>query len=222
MLRCPIARLIVTGPLDDEIEKAFVQAYHKELYETPNIHAAGWVEDGSRQFVEIANQCVAVISASCSEGGGGSVLSCMHAGLIPVVNYQTSVDIDSFGTLLRDCSVECIRETVQRVANAAPRQLENDARKAWEFARANHTRERFAEEYCKFAGTIARDSSNRFAQAKRLRREDRSSGVVVEQDKRRCPIACLKSVSGSPCTTVSNTSGRHWIHCCYRITQISK
>jgi glycosyltransferase involved in cell wall biosynthesis len=156
----PDLHLIVCGPIEDQLEKEFKHTYYRELYETPNIHTANWVEDASKEFLEIARECVAVISASCSEGGGGSIISCMQAGLIPVVNYETSVDVHSFGVLLRDSSIECITDAVKKLAGVAPQQLQDNARQSWEFARANHTRERFAEEYRKFASVLTAESTD--------------------------------------------------------------
>ena len=40
------------------------------------------------------------------------------------------------------------------VASLPAQKLEERARKAWEFARANHTREKFADEYSKVVATI--------------------------------------------------------------------
>ena len=152
--RMPDLQLIVCGPVNDEIEKQFIDAYDKELYGMPNIRTVGWIEVASEEFRQIANSCVAVISASCSEGGGGSILSCMQAGLIPVVNDATSVDIGSFGAPIKDCSIQGIIDAVTGLANAPLSEIEDRARRTWEFARANHTRERFAEKYRDFASSL--------------------------------------------------------------------
>ena len=150
----PEYHLTVCGPIKDEVEKDFEQTFYKELYQTSNIHTVGWVDVDSPEFIQIANGCVALIYPSCSEGGGGSVIACMHAGLIPIVSYESSVDIDTFGVLLRHCSIEKIRDSLRMVASLPAQKLEEWARKAWEFARANHTRKIFADEYSKVAGTI--------------------------------------------------------------------
>jgi glycosyltransferase involved in cell wall biosynthesis len=103
----------------------------------------------SAEFLKIANSCIGVIFPSCSESGGGGVIVCMHAGLIPVVSYETSVDTGDFGVTLKDCSIDTIQEAVQMVASWPKNELEVRSRKAWEYARTNHTRERFAEGYRK-------------------------------------------------------------------------
>jgi glycosyltransferase involved in cell wall biosynthesis len=138
--------LVICGPVEQE--KSFVKAFYRELYQSPNIHTYGWVDIDSQDFINITNDCVGLIFPSCSEGGGGSVLTCMHAGLIPIVSYESSVDIDDdFGITLKTSSIEEIKDAVQRIANLPAEELKSMARQAWEFARLNHTQERFAEEH---------------------------------------------------------------------------
>ena len=52
----PDHHLYVCGPLQQE--KDFVKAFYTELYETPNIHAVGWVDLEGPEFLEIVNKCV--------------------------------------------------------------------------------------------------------------------------------------------------------------------
>lgn len=144
----PEYHLYICGPIQKE--KDFESTYYKELYETSNIHTKGWVDVSGHEFVEITNNCIGLIYPSCSEGGGGSVINCLHAGLIPIVSYESSVDVgNDFGVILKDCSVDEIRSSVRTISAFSAQKLEAMSRKAWEFARANHTRERFAEEYKK-------------------------------------------------------------------------
>ncbi|MCF6147971.1 MAG: glycosyltransferase [Candidatus Kuenenia sp.] len=145
--KMPEYQLTVCGPIQKE--KAFEKAFSKELYHTPNIHTICWVDVTSSEFVEVTNKCVGVIYPSCSESGGGSVVTCMQAGLIPVVSYESSVDVHDFGMILKDCSIDEIRNSIIKISSLPAEKLKSMARKAWEFARTNHTRERFAEEYKK-------------------------------------------------------------------------
>ena len=150
----PEYHLTVCGSMIDEAEKDFVGAFYKELYQTSNIRAVGWIDVGGADFLEIADSCIGVIFPSCSEGGGGGVVTCMHAGLIPIVSYESSVDVEDFGVLLQEPSIEGIKDSVRRVGSLPVGELRQRARRAWEFARANHTRDKFAAEYRKVAGTI--------------------------------------------------------------------
>jgi glycosyltransferase involved in cell wall biosynthesis len=149
----PEYHLTVCGPINKEPD--FVEAFYKELYQTPNIHTVGWVDVNSRNFKDILDSCVGIVCASCSEGGGGSVINCIHAGLIPIVSYETSVDIrEDYGILLKDSSVEEIQNSVREVANLPALKLQDMARRTWEFVRENHTREKFAENYRKTIQSI--------------------------------------------------------------------
>ena len=148
----PDYHLYVCGPLQKE--KDFVRIFYKELYQTPNIHAVGWIDADGPEFIEIANKCVGIVFPSCSEGQAGSVIICLHAGVIPVISHESGVDVNDFGVVLKDNSINTIKNTVQVVSNLPPDQLRQMARKAWEFARANHTREKFAEEYKKIVLNI--------------------------------------------------------------------
>jgi len=148
----PDYHLYVCGPLKKEED--FVTAYHKELYQTRNIHAVVWVDVESPEFTGVAKKCVGVVYPSCSEAGGGNVIVCMHAGLIPLVSYESSVDVEDFGVMFKDNSINTIRNPVQMVSDLPTDRLRQMARKAWEFARANHTREKFTEEYKKLVSSI--------------------------------------------------------------------
>jgi glycosyltransferase involved in cell wall biosynthesis len=142
----PDYQLTVCGPIDKDPD--FKNAYHTELYRTPNVHTVGWVDIESQNFLEICRRCIALIYPSCSEGGGGSVISCMHAGLIPIVSREASVDVnEDFGLVLKECSIQEIKNSIKNISSLSSEELQRMARAAWNFARANHTRERFAEEY---------------------------------------------------------------------------
>jgi hypothetical protein len=65
------------------------------------------------------------------------------------------VDIDdAFGVTLTTCSIEEIKQAITKVADLSTPGLLGMARQAWEFARANHTRELFANAYQKIVEQI--------------------------------------------------------------------
>ena len=144
--------LTICGPIKKE--RDFEIAYSKELYKTPNINTVGWVYINSYEFKNILNNCIGVIYPSCSEGGGGSVITCMHAGLIPFVSEQASVDVEDFGFILKSLSVKEIKNSVRMVSNLSIDELKSRSKKTWNYARRNHTREMFAEEYEKFVKVV--------------------------------------------------------------------
>ena len=73
----------------------------------------------------------------------------MHAGIIPIVSYESSVDVGDFGVILDNCSISEIKNAIRKVSTLPVEEVKLMSRKAWEFARTNHTRERFAAEYRK-------------------------------------------------------------------------
>jgi glycosyltransferase involved in cell wall biosynthesis len=148
----PEYHLTVCGPVHRE--RDFEKAFYRELYQTPNIHTMGWVDISRSEFLEITNRCIGLIYPSCSEGQSGGVVTCLHAGLIPILSYESGVDVDDFGFILKDCSIENIKESIRMIASLSAQELKERARRAWEFARANHTREKFAEEYRKVVARI--------------------------------------------------------------------
>ena len=141
----PDHHLTVCAPLGKDQD--FVRAYHSELYETPNITTIGWVDIESIQFKEITKSCSANLHLSCSEGGAPAVKMCMHAGLIPVVSYESGVDVHDYGFSLPECSVETVKDVVKHISSLSPSGLQDRAFKSWQFARRHYTRRNFEKEY---------------------------------------------------------------------------
>jgi glycosyltransferase involved in cell wall biosynthesis len=112
------------------------------------------VDIESDTFRDLLNSCVGHVYPSASEGASTALVDTMHAGLIPIASYESGVDIQDFGLLLKTSTIDDIQETVKTIADLPASELERRARKAWEYARANHTRERFTEEYRNTIKTI--------------------------------------------------------------------
>jgi hypothetical protein len=142
----PELELAVAAPIDRE--PAFARAYARELTASPNIRTLGWVDVAGPAFREMAERTVGSLFPSCSEGGGGSAVTTMHAGLIPIVTREASVDVDAAcGVLLADAGVETIRAAARSLAARPAGELRATAVAAWERARAQHTRAHFAATY---------------------------------------------------------------------------
>ena len=148
----PDFRLIVCGPVDEEED--FKRAFRRELYETRNIETVGWVDVAGPKFQELTRRAAGVIYPSCSEGQCGSVITCMHAGLIPVISYESGVDVDGFGSLLADSSVAEIQAAVRQISHLPVEALQRHSRTAWETARAKYTRENYARTYREIVGNL--------------------------------------------------------------------
>lgn len=141
----PELRLTVCGPVSREPD--FVRAYRKELYQTPNIKCVDWVDVGSPQFLAIVEGSGAFVYPTASEGASVAVVTCLHAGLVPIVSDRTGIDIGEFGFVLDESSVESVMQAVRHVAQLPPERLEAMARGAYEHARTRHSREAFSKAY---------------------------------------------------------------------------
>ena len=153
----PECRLTVCGPIQKNTQDGhngplghdarFEKYFRRELYESPNIRTEGWVDIESEAFQRIVEQCIGVVFTSCSEGGGASAITCMQAGLIPIVSYETNVEVGDFGFTIPNCSIEEIKKAVRIVSNLPEEELQTRAQKTWQFCRTYHTREVFTERY---------------------------------------------------------------------------
>ena len=141
----PGNNLYVCGPIDGEMD--FKKAYYNELYNTENIHTIGWVDVESSSFKDLLTNCIGLVYPSCSEGQSGAVVTCLHAGLIPIVSYESGVDVNGFGITLKNSSHDEIQKAIEMVSAMSELELKDKAVKAWEYARRNHTREKFTYEF---------------------------------------------------------------------------
>jgi hypothetical protein len=139
-------------------EDNFERAYYQELYQTPNIHTVGWVDIASSEFIDIANRCIGIVYPSSSEGQSGSVLNCTQAGLIPIISYESGVDVHDFGVILRDCSITTIQDSIKEISCLSSAKLREMSRKAWEYTATNHARKNFTDKFRKFVSHITTKS----------------------------------------------------------------
>ncbi|MCW5315681.1 glycosyltransferase family 1 protein [Nostoc sp. KVJ3] len=144
-VQMPEYHLTICGPVSND--KEFERAFYKELYETPNIHTYGWIDVSSPEFIEVTNNCLGLVYPSVSEGQSGAVISCLQAGLIPILSYESGVDVHDFGVIFDNLSLEEIKAKVISISNLPEEDLKFMSRQAWEYARANHTKDKFAQVY---------------------------------------------------------------------------
>jgi glycosyltransferase involved in cell wall biosynthesis len=148
----PDLELYLCGSLEGEND--FVKVYERELFHTANIHWIGWVNVRSDQFRRLVDQCAYITFISCSEGGGGSVLTCMQCGLVPIVSKESSVDTGNYGITLSNNSLKTIYEVV-REASQMPidvcRKMAEDTQKE---IRLYYSREAFSKNMEQILRTI--------------------------------------------------------------------
>lgn len=148
----PDYNLTVAGPVDKE--KDFAWEYREELHKTLNIRTVGYIDIRSREFANILASNTFLIYPTSSEGQSGSVITCMHGGLIPVVSRFTGVDIGDNGFVMDDCGVSSVLDTIRTVSGQPASLLSEMAMGAWNYARTHHTRHRFSAAYTKACAVI--------------------------------------------------------------------
>lgn len=127
-----------------EREKEFCEEYHKELFETENIHACGFVDIFSDTFKNIVESCAYTILPSCAEGQAGSVLSAMSGGCIPILSNVCGYD-ESDAIILSDCSLGTIERTVREYAAKDATWIATQSQKALDTVRTKYSEGAFID-----------------------------------------------------------------------------
>jgi len=91
--RMPENELHICGPP----EPAFTKAYSQIIASSPNIHYHGFIEPGGDKFNEVVSSCSYTVFHSAGEGCCTSVATVMKAGIVPVINSWTGINIEDFG-----------------------------------------------------------------------------------------------------------------------------
>lgn len=114
-------KLDICAPNDDE---KFWNFYKDVLKRNPNITYHGFVKIGGEKYNEITKSASYIIFPGSAEGCATSVTTCMRRGIIPVVTYQTGVDIGDFGHLIESTDVSYIEELVTSVSQTSKDELD--------------------------------------------------------------------------------------------------
>jgi hypothetical protein len=151
----PEYTLTVCGAI--KAEPDFEKTYHHELYNTPNIKTIGMVNIAGKEFRRIIDNSIGLIFPSASEGQSGSVVTALHAGLIPIISRESSVPLEPFGITLKNISVSAIEEAVKILESETTDKLALRSKNAWEYAQKHHTRKAFSDAYQAFIKKIIED-----------------------------------------------------------------
>jgi hypothetical protein len=111
--------------------KLILRLFFQGALSNPNIHIIGWIDISSLRFIELTKNCIGLIFPSYSEDQAGSVITCLHARLLPIVNYESGVDIHDFGIILKNCSIDKIKNSIKEISENSTNNLILRARKTW-------------------------------------------------------------------------------------------
>ncbi len=111
--KTPDCNLYICGNLDSE--KEFMDYYNPVISSHPNITYQGFVNIDSDLFQEITRKCAFVIYPSASEGNSPAVITCMaNGGMIPIVTKNADVDLNGFGVLIHDFTVDAVVDSIKK------------------------------------------------------------------------------------------------------------
>ena len=136
--------LDICGPIEQEAD--FLELYDKSIFANPRVSFHGFIDVASKKMENLMLTNAFVVFPSCSEGGGSSVITCMAAGLIPVVTKEASVEIGDFGILIAYPSVASIVESMFMASELSRDELHLRSIKASTFAQMAHTYDVYSNE----------------------------------------------------------------------------
>lgn len=125
-------------------EKDFSAAYHKELFETSNIHPVGFIDITSPEFSEITKECSYVLAPSFSEGQSGAVLAGMSAGLIPIISKECGLEAGE-AYFFDSNNLETIERTIKEFSQKPPEWIIENSKKAIQTIKDNHSEKNYYE-----------------------------------------------------------------------------
>lgn len=98
-LKDPTKKLHICGPSS---ERGFFQRYKAPIHNAPNIQYHGFIEPGGELFNALASRCSYVVFHSAAEGCCTSVATAMRAGIVPIINDWTGINITNEGFVLSE------------------------------------------------------------------------------------------------------------------------
>ena len=154
--RMPDLELFVCGKLEPEADLMHSTIMQSKI--TPNIHFQGWIETDGEEFKKILLETAWVISASFSEGGGGSILNCMAKGLIPIISRSTSITLpNNTGFYIENNETASVVKLLLSLSQLPDATLKERSLRSFEFISTNHLLKNFKQGYNSFLKEITSD-----------------------------------------------------------------
>ena len=155
--RHPELTLNIIGSVDAGEEGLF-DTYKKELRESKNIRVHGYFQPISKKFERVIKNCFCFIAPSASEGMSPACITCMQAGLFPIMSKNCGISLpdnhaDNHGIILKDCSIEEIEKTILHVHKMGQKKLIKQIRNSQKQALEEFSRENFIKNIKNFFET---------------------------------------------------------------------
>lgn len=131
-----------------ESEPDFFNHYRSLFGSDGNIIYHGFVDVEGERFQKILHDCAFVIYPSASEGNSPSVLTCMaNGGLIPIVSKNADVDLNGYGVLINELTVEAVTKSIQISQSLSVEELKRQSIQIAKEIRHLHSFEFFKEDF---------------------------------------------------------------------------
>lgn len=145
-IHLPSLELYICTDLSKEPE--FYNHIQSVIKKHSNIKYWGWIDTEDFKFNELCNKSTWVISASFSEGGGGSILNCMAKGLIPIISRSTSIELpENTGFYLDLINPNELVSLIKKCIMLSEDELRIRSNNILNFVKLNHTLPSFRKNY---------------------------------------------------------------------------
>ena len=134
--------LHICGPKED----VFYEAYSELFESSTNIQYYGFVDIEGKTYRDLCEKCSFTLLHSAAEGCCTAIVNNMHSGLIPVINYETGIDVGDFGHQI-SCSADkvgAVRDAVLEVSSMDKNEFDDRVTKTIN-ASTNYSRQAFIE-----------------------------------------------------------------------------
>jgi len=147
--RNPQWTLNVVGNVKSEVD--FLHIYRNELLGMPNIKYHGFLIPSGDKFQEILDRSFCFIAPASSEAISTAVVTCMQAGLFPIVSRNTGIDLPAgCGIYLETCTDDEITRSVTRVLAMDSQHLASQIAQTQRYACTYFSRPLFTKRMTKY------------------------------------------------------------------------
>ena len=153
----PKIELNICGPYKSD--PLFWKLYKKTIKHNSNVNSFGYVHIGSRKYFNVIKDTQWQIHNSAAEGCATAVTTLLRAGIVPISNYETGVDVNKIGIGIKNTNNDNVASTVLAIEEA----LDSKNSSIDEFMQSIYkqsvkfTRERFTVNFLQIAEKITRD-----------------------------------------------------------------
>jgi len=138
--------LHICGNLENE--DSFFNYYFPIIESSANIIYHGFTDINTKSFEKTLRDCAFVIFPSASEGNSPSVITCMaNGGLIPIVSGNADININNYGVLIKDLSVDAVINSIKDSQEFTVMELKSQSTKILEETNHVHSFDYFKNDF---------------------------------------------------------------------------